>query len=261
MTIFDKTAEPDNSVLKTPVNMGPVKSSSWENQRTILIFAGAIIVSISLVAFLFVFFGNITSPANTPQPEGSPYLVTETEAQLPLESLESDPIKNLALDLETDPVFEEQTKKINSLETQVADQAMLIEALRVQYVALADVIVQLQQQQAISAAKAAANKRPVTRRRTVATSAAKSAPPISKSTPPAVEDIKSGSVNTVHSVFSQTARPSNYRINTVYRGQAWLQDTEQRTYIVQPGDNLNGMRILKVETKSRQVQTSLGPIR
>jgi len=51
-----------------------------------------------------------------------------------------------------------------------------------------------------------------------------------------------------------------FTLNTIYRGQAWIQ-SEERTYVVQAGDVVDGLRIERVEPRARQVVTSRGVIR
>ena len=55
-------------------------------------------------------------------------------------------------------------------------------------------------------------------------------------------------------------KPGDFTLNTVYRDQAWIQNGE-RTYVVQAGDVIYGMRIVRVDASTRQVVTSLGTIR
>lgn len=57
-----------------------------------------------------------------------------------------------------------------------------------------------------------------------------------------------------------TVNSNGFTLNTIYRDQAWIQNTE-RTYVVQEGDVIDGMRIVRVEPLARQVITSLGAIR
>lgn len=57
-----------------------------------------------------------------------------------------------------------------------------------------------------------------------------------------------------------TTKPGDFTLNTVYRDQAWIQNAE-RTYVVQAGDVIDGMRIVRVDASTRQVVTSLGTIR
>ncbi|QCY09359.1 hypothetical protein [Pseudomonas sp. MPC6] len=53
---------------------------------------------------------------------------------------------------------------------------------------------------------------------------------------------------------------AGYSINTVYTDQAWLQH-DQKTFVVQVGDAFDGIRILRIDPVSRQVDTNLGVIR
>lgn len=53
---------------------------------------------------------------------------------------------------------------------------------------------------------------------------------------------------------------AGYSINTVYADQAWLQH-DQKTFVVQVGDVFDGIRILRIDPVSRQVNTNLGMIR
>lgn len=58
----------------------------------------------------------------------------------------------------------------------------------------------------------------------------------------------------------KTAKSAEFTLNTIYRGQAWIQNAE-RTYVVQAGDMISGLQIVRVEPTARQVVTSLGVIR
>jgi hypothetical protein len=51
-----------------------------------------------------------------------------------------------------------------------------------------------------------------------------------------------------------------YRINTIYDGQAWIEGG-QRTYVVEPGMSIDGMRIDRIDASTRRVITSQGEIR
>ncbi len=53
---------------------------------------------------------------------------------------------------------------------------------------------------------------------------------------------------------------AQFTINTVYAGQAWIQDNE-RTYVVQPGDKVKGIRIVSIDVPGRRILTSHGVIR
>ncbi|APO88885.1 hypothetical protein WGE86_21465 [Xanthomonas euvesicatoria pv. euvesicatoria] len=65
---------------------------------------------------------------------------------------------------------------------------------------------------------------------------------------------------TVMRIGTGTTKPGDFTLNTVYRDQAWIQNSE-RTYVVQAGDVIDGMRIVRVDASTRQVVTSLGTIR
>ncbi len=58
----------------------------------------------------------------------------------------------------------------------------------------------------------------------------------------------------------EPVNPHGFTLNTIYRDQAWIQNAE-RTYIVQEGDVIDGLRIERVDPNTRQVITSLGIIR
>jgi hypothetical protein len=53
---------------------------------------------------------------------------------------------------------------------------------------------------------------------------------------------------------------STYRINTIYDGQAWIEGGE-RTYVVEAGMGIDGMRIERIDASTRRVITSQGEIR
>lgn len=55
-------------------------------------------------------------------------------------------------------------------------------------------------------------------------------------------------------------QPVNYTINTIYNDQAWL-ETKDRTYIVQVGDEIDGMKVIKINASDRTVLTSAGLVR
>jgi type IV secretory pathway VirB10-like protein len=60
-----------------------------------------------------------------------------------------------------------------------------------------------------------------------------------------------------------TATPkalAGYGINTLYADQAWLVH-DQKTFVVQVGDDVDGMRVLRIDPVARQVVTNLGVIR
>ncbi|MHC5209009.1 hypothetical protein [Pseudomonas chlororaphis] len=51
-----------------------------------------------------------------------------------------------------------------------------------------------------------------------------------------------------------------FSLNTIYAGQAWIQDSEQ-VYVVQVGDHVGDMQIQSIDPKGRQVLTTKGVIR
>lgn len=60
---------------------------------------------------------------------------------------------------------------------------------------------------------------------------------------------------------AEVAKPlAGYSLNTVYTDQAWLQH-DQSTVVVQVGDIIDGMRIVRIDPVARQVVTNLGVIR
>ncbi len=56
------------------------------------------------------------------------------------------------------------------------------------------------------------------------------------------------------------AATARFSLNTVYVGQAWIQDDEH-TYVVQAGDTVKGVEILSIDARERRVVTSQGVIR
>jgi hypothetical protein len=54
---------------------------------------------------------------------------------------------------------------------------------------------------------------------------------------------------------------TQYRLNTLYPGQAWIEDQQQQTHVVEPGSVLDGIRIERIDTRRRVVMTSQGDIR
>lgn len=56
------------------------------------------------------------------------------------------------------------------------------------------------------------------------------------------------------------AATAKFSLNTVYVGQAWIQDDEH-TYVVQAGDTIKGIEILSIDARERRVVTSQGVIR
>ncbi|WP_137808333.1 hypothetical protein [Pseudomonas sp. G(2018)] len=51
-----------------------------------------------------------------------------------------------------------------------------------------------------------------------------------------------------------------FTLNTIYTGQAWIQDSE-KVYVVQVGDLVGDMQILSLDPKARRVTTTKGVIR
>lgn len=60
--------------------------------------------------------------------------------------------------------------------------------------------------------------------------------------------------------FSSAAMKGSVTLNTIYRGQAWIQKDDQ-TFLVEEGDQFFGARIQKIDPENRKVITSLGVIR
>jgi len=64
-----------------------------------------------------------------------------------------------------------------------------------------------------------------------------------------------------HPAIETTGAASlRFSINTIYAGQAWIQDQE-RTYVVQTGDKVDGIEIISIDARGRRVFTSRGMIR
>ncbi|CAG9260891.1 conserved hypothetical protein [Burkholderia diffusa] len=61
-------------------------------------------------------------------------------------------------------------------------------------------------------------------------------------------------------VRNVSAAPHGLVLNTIYRDEAWIQSAE-RTYVVQAGDVIDGIRIISVDATKREVVTSQGTIR
>ncbi|MGE8051358.1 hypothetical protein ACQKPT_24035 [Pseudomonas monteilii] len=59
---------------------------------------------------------------------------------------------------------------------------------------------------------------------------------------------------------TQPATVPGYNLNTVYTDQAWIQHGE-KTFVVQVGDVVDGLRITGIDPVSRRVTTSRGVIR
>lgn len=56
------------------------------------------------------------------------------------------------------------------------------------------------------------------------------------------------------------AAPGNYRLNTIFRGQAWIADGET-VHVVGAGDTLGSMTIVRIDPAARRVLTDRGAIR
>ncbi|MBA5690554.1 hypothetical protein [Rugamonas apoptosis] len=54
-------------------------------------------------------------------------------------------------------------------------------------------------------------------------------------------------------------RLNGYRLNTIFNDQAWI-DHDGRTYLVQPGDQIGELRIMRIDARARRVLTSNGTI-
>jgi hypothetical protein len=61
-------------------------------------------------------------------------------------------------------------------------------------------------------------------------------------------------------VPSTTPTLTAYSLNTIYPGQAWVQHVE-RVYVVQEGDTIDELKIIRIDPQHRQVLTSRGFIR
>jgi hypothetical protein len=59
---------------------------------------------------------------------------------------------------------------------------------------------------------------------------------------------------------STTLVNKGFTLNTIYAGQAWIQDSEQ-VYVVQVGDLVGDMQIQSIDPKGRRVMTTKGVIR
>lgn len=60
--------------------------------------------------------------------------------------------------------------------------------------------------------------------------------------------------------ISSTLINKGFTLNTIYAGQAWIQDSEQ-VYVVQVGDLVGDMQIQSIDPKGRRVLTTKGVIR
>ncbi|HDS1779039.1 TPA: hypothetical protein QEM49_003568 [Pseudomonas putida] len=59
---------------------------------------------------------------------------------------------------------------------------------------------------------------------------------------------------------TQPSAVAGYHLNTVYADQAWIEHGE-KTFVVQVGDLVNGVRIIGIDPVARRVTTSRGVIR
>lgn len=60
--------------------------------------------------------------------------------------------------------------------------------------------------------------------------------------------------------ISTTLVNKSFTLNTIYAGQAWIQDSEQ-VYVVQVGDLVGDMQIQSIDPKGRRVMTTKGVVR
>lgn len=81
--------------------------------------------------------------------------------------------------------------------------------------------------------------------------------PRSKSLPRRAHTVSQRAQLTAATIGPATTK---FSLNTVYTGQAWIQDDE-RTYVVQAGDTLKGIAIVSIDARERRVMTSQGVIR
>lgn len=58
----------------------------------------------------------------------------------------------------------------------------------------------------------------------------------------------------------KTVPATTFSLNTVFRNQAWLRGPDL-TYVVQPGDVINGLEVIRIDPVARTVLTSQGIIR
>lgn len=58
----------------------------------------------------------------------------------------------------------------------------------------------------------------------------------------------------------KTVPAATFSLNTVFRNQAWLRGPDL-TYVVQPGDVINGLEVIRIDPVARTVLTSQGIIR
>ncbi|MBA6105304.1 hypothetical protein [Pseudomonas monteilii] len=58
----------------------------------------------------------------------------------------------------------------------------------------------------------------------------------------------------------KVALNKDFTLNTIYTGQAWIQDAEH-VYVVRVGDQVGELQVLQIDTKNRLVRTTKGDIR
>lgn len=69
-----------------------------------------------------------------------------------------------------------------------------------------------------------------------------------------------GANKTFSKPVSKALVNSTFTLNTIYPGQAWIQDSEQM-HVVREGDSVGGLQILQIDQKNRRVVTTRGDIR
>lgn len=79
-------------------------------------------------------------------------------------------------------------------------------------------------------------------------------------TPKAKAPVASHSAKAPSKPISTTLVNKGFTLNTIYAGQAWIQDSEQ-VYVVQVGDLVGDMQIQSIDPKGRRVLTTKGVIR
>ena len=85
-------------------------------------------------------------------------------------------------------------------------------------------------------------------------------PPIVPQSKPSARRAQTVSRGAKHTDATIGPATTKFSLNTVYRGQAWIQD-EERTYVVQAGDMVHGIVIVSIDARERRVVTSQGVIR
>lgn len=82
------------------------------------------------------------------------------------------------------------------------------------------------------------------------TSSAQRHPHAAKTAAPALEEASTSDLGVL----------PGYRLNTIYRGQAWIEHA-QKTYVVEAGQDFDGLQVIRVDAKGRRVLTAQGEIR